>query len=126
MVLGEAVLILYVQMDGTGIPVVKKETVGRQGKTEGEPSHSREVKLGCVFTQTAWDKDGYPIRNPDSTTYVGAIEPAEEFGKRLCVGSLEARLEPRGKEGGHGRWGGMDLEPCRALFSRCRGDLREA
>jgi hypothetical protein len=62
MVLGEAVPILYVQMDGTGIPVVKKETVGRQGKTEGEPSHTREVKLGCVFTQTTWDKEGYPIR----------------------------------------------------------------
>jgi Uncharacterised protein family (UPF0236) len=84
-VLGEAVPILYVQMDGTGIPVVKKETVGRQGKTEGEPSHTREVKLGCVFTQTTWDKEGYPIRDPDSTTYVGAIEPAEEFGKRLYV-----------------------------------------
>jgi len=85
MVLGEAIPILYVQMDGTGIPVVEKETVGRQGKTEGEPSHTREVKLGCVFTQTSWDKEGYPIRDPDSTTYVGAIEPAEEFGKRLCV-----------------------------------------
>jgi len=85
MVLGKAVPILYVQMDGTGIPVVKKETVGRQGKTEGEPSHTREVKLGCVFTQTTWDKEGYPIRDPDSTTYVGAIEPAEESGKRLYV-----------------------------------------
>ena len=85
MVLGEAVPILYVQMDGTGIPVVEKETLGRQGKTEGEPAHTREVKLGCVFTQTTWDQEGYPIRDPDSTTYVGAIEPAEEFGKRLCV-----------------------------------------
>ena len=85
LVLGKAVPILYVQMDGTGIPVVKKETVGRQGKTEGEPSHTREVKLGCVFTQTTWDKAGYPIRDPDSTTYVGAIEPAGEFGKRLYV-----------------------------------------
>jgi hypothetical protein len=84
-VLGEAVPILYVQMDGTGIPVVKKETVGRQGKAEGEPSHTREVKLGCVFTQTTWDKEGFPIRDPDSTTYVGAIEPAEEFGKRIYV-----------------------------------------
>ena len=52
--------ILYVQMDGTGIPVVKKETEGRKGKTEGQPAHTREVKLGCVFTQTAWDKEGYP------------------------------------------------------------------
>ena len=85
MVLGKAVPILYVQMDGTGIPAVKKETVGRQGKLEVQPSHTREVKLGCVFTQTTWDKEGYPIRDPDSTTYIGAIETAEEFGKRIYV-----------------------------------------
>jgi len=85
MVMGEAVPILYVQMDGTGIPVVHKETVGRQGKADGQPSPTREVKLGCVFTQTAWDKKGYPIRDPDSTTYTGAIEPAEEFGKRIYL-----------------------------------------
>jgi hypothetical protein len=82
-VAGEPIPILYVQMDGTGIPVVKKETVGRQGKVAGQPAHTREVKLGCVFTQTTWDKDGYPIRDPDSTTYTGAVETAEEFGRRL-------------------------------------------
>jgi hypothetical protein len=80
---GEPIPILYVQMDGTGIPVVKKETVGRQGKIAGLPAHTREVKLGCVFTQTTWDKQGYPIRAPDSTTYTGAVETAEEFGRRL-------------------------------------------
>jgi hypothetical protein len=85
MVIGEPVPILYVQMDGTGVPVVKKETLGRQGKTDGQAAHTREVKLGCVFTQTSWDKKGYPIRDPDSTTYTGAIETAEEFGKRLYV-----------------------------------------
>ena len=83
--LGEAVPILYVQMDGTGVPVVKKETEGRKGKTDGQPAHTREVKLGCVFTQTAWDKEGYAIRDPDSTTYTGAIETAEEFGKRIYL-----------------------------------------
>jgi hypothetical protein len=31
-VIGEPVPILYVQMDGTGVPVVKKETAGRLGK----------------------------------------------------------------------------------------------
>ena len=82
-VAGEPIPILYVQMDGTGIPVVKKETVGRQGKIAGQPAHTREVKLGCVFTQTTWDKEGYPIRAPDSTTYTGAVETAEEFGRRL-------------------------------------------
>ena len=84
-VVGEPIPVLYVQMDGTGVPVVKKETVGRQGKTEGQPAHTREVKLGCVFTQTTWDKEGYAIRDPDSTTYTGAIENAEEFGKRIYL-----------------------------------------
>ena len=80
---GEPLPILYVQMDGTGVPVVKKETLGRQGKIAGQPAHTREVKLGCVFTQTTWDEKGYPIRDPDSTTYTGAVETAEEFGRRL-------------------------------------------
>jgi hypothetical protein len=84
-ILGKPIPILYVQMDGTGVPVVKKETEGRKGKTDGQPAHTREVKLGCVFTQTAWDQEGYPIRDPDSTTYTGAIEAAEEFGKRIYL-----------------------------------------
>ena len=63
-VVGEPMRILYVQMDGTGVPVVKKETVGRQGKSEGQPAHTREVKLGCVFTQTTWDKQGYASAIP--------------------------------------------------------------
>ena len=84
-VVGEPIPILYVQMDGTGVPVVKKETEGRKGKTDDQPAHTREAKLGCAFTQTAWDEEGYPIRDPDSTTYTGAIETADEFGKRLYV-----------------------------------------
>ncbi len=85
MVVGEPIPILYVQMDGTGIPVVKKETEGRKGKIDGQPAHTREVKLGCVFTQTTWNEEGHPIRDSDSTTYTGAIETAEEFGKRLYL-----------------------------------------
>jgi len=84
-VIGEPVPILYVQMDGTGVPVVRKETEGRKGKTDGQPSHTREAKLGCVFTQTTWDEEGFAMRDPDSTTYTGAIETAEEFGRRLYL-----------------------------------------
>jgi hypothetical protein len=84
-IVGEPIPILYVQVDGTGVPVVKKETVGRQGKTPGEPARTREAKLGCVFTQTTWAQGGYAIRDPDSTTYVAAIETAEEFGKRIYL-----------------------------------------
>ena len=85
LVVGEPVPILYIEMDGTGIPVVRKETVGRAGKRKGEAAHTREAKLGCVFTQTKWDEEGYPIRDPDSTSYSGAIETADEFGKRMYV-----------------------------------------
>jgi len=84
-VMGEPIPILYVQMDGTGIPVVKKETANRQGKIDGQPAHTREVKLGCVFTQAGWDEEGFAVRDPASTTYTGAIETAEEFGKRLYL-----------------------------------------
>jgi hypothetical protein len=84
-IVGEPIPILYIEMDGTGIPVVKKETVGRQAKAEGQPAHTREVKLGCVFTQTTWDKEGYPVRDPGSTTYTGAIENSDEFGKRIYL-----------------------------------------
>jgi len=88
-IVGEPIPVLYVQMDGTGVPVVKKETAGRQGKTEGQPAHTREAKLGCVFTQTTWDQEGFAIRDPDSTTYTGAIETAEEFGKRIYREALK-------------------------------------
>ncbi len=80
-VVGEPIKILYLQMDGTGVPVTKAER--REGKVEGQPAHTREVKLGCVFTQTTWDRKGYAIRDPDSTTYAGAVETATEFGQRM-------------------------------------------
>ena len=86
---GESIPILYVQMDGTGVPVVKKETLDRQGKTEGQPAHTREVKLGCAFPQTTWDQEGFAIRDSDSTTYTGAIETAVEFGKRIYREALK-------------------------------------
>ncbi len=74
---------MYVLMDGVQVPVVRKDAEGRAGRTEGQPARTRECKLGCVFTQTTLDKEGRPIRDSDSTTYVGAIETAEEFGFRL-------------------------------------------
>ena len=63
--------------------MVEKEIVGLQGRTEGQPAHTREAKLGAVFTQTTWDEEGNAIRDPDSTTYTAAIETAEEFGNRI-------------------------------------------
>ena len=49
---GPSIPILYVEMDGTGVPVVPKETEGREGRQEGQPAHTREAHMGGVFQQT--------------------------------------------------------------------------
>lgn len=75
--------VMYVSCDGTGVPMVPKELKGRQGKQADGTARTREAKLGCVFTQTSTDRKGRPVRDPDSTTFVGGIESAEEFGERI-------------------------------------------
>ena len=80
---GLPVPILYVSYDGTGVPMVPHEVAGRKGEGEEGLAKTREVKLGCVFTQTDRDEAGFPVRDEGSTTYVGAIETSEVFGWRI-------------------------------------------
>jgi len=84
---------LYICMDATGVPVVKAETVNRKGKGEGGQAKNRDVKLGCIFTQTRLNEKGLPVRDEDSTSYVGAIETPEPFGNRLYAEALRRGLE---------------------------------
>jgi hypothetical protein len=86
----KSTLKLYVSFDGTGVPVIKRETAGRLGKSATGEAHTREAKLGCVFTQTAVDEKGRPVRDEAATTYVGAIETAPKFGWRI-YGEAERR-----------------------------------
>jgi hypothetical protein len=81
---GPEIPVLYVEMDGTGVPMVSSETEGRVGK-QSEQARTREVKLGCVFTQTTVDARRRPVREEASTTYTGGIETAEAFGRRLYM-----------------------------------------
>jgi hypothetical protein len=83
----------YISFDGTGVPVRKNELVGRPGKQEDGSARTREAKLGCVFTQIGLDKKGRPQREPDSTTYVGAIESSTLFGWRIYAEALRRGLE---------------------------------
>jgi hypothetical protein len=83
----------YISFDGTGVPVRKGELVGRRGKQADGSARTREAKLGCVFTQVGVDREGYPQRDPDSTTYVGAIESSTLFGWRLYAEALRRGLE---------------------------------
>jgi len=58
----------YIRFDGTGVPVRKDELVGRRGKQAHGSARTREAQLGCVFTQIGLDREGYPQRDPNSTT----------------------------------------------------------
>lgn len=78
-----SVPVLYVEADGTGVPVRKSEALGRRAKDGEGDAKTREVKLGCVFTQSVTDEQGYPLRDPGSTTYVASFEPAADFGTLL-------------------------------------------
>lgn len=51
------------------------------------------AKLGCVFTQARLDERGRPVRDEASTTYVGAIEPAEAFGVRLYAEAVRRGVQ---------------------------------
>jgi hypothetical protein len=82
----------YISFDGTGVPVRKNELAGRPGKQADGSARTREAKLGCVFTQIGLDSKGRPQRQPDSTTYVGAIESSTLFGWRMYAEALRRGL----------------------------------
>jgi hypothetical protein len=84
----DSVPVLYIEYDGTGVPVIKAETEGRAGKQEDGTAKTREMKVGCVFTQHGIDGDGHPVRDKGSTSYFAAIEKSEEFGRRVYAEAL--------------------------------------
>ena len=79
----EPVPLLYVEVDGTGVPMVPEELAGRPGKQADGSAKTREAKLGCVFTQTKTDEEGCALRDHQSTTYVGSFDSAEPFGLKV-------------------------------------------
>lgn len=70
---------LYIAVDGTGVPVVPAAATGRPGKGEDGRARTREVKLACLFTQTTLDHDGHPVRDLHSASYVHTFDPVEQF-----------------------------------------------
>ena len=106
----KAVPKLYIAIDGTGVPVVRRETEGRKGKDETGKAKTREAKLGCVFTQTTLDENQRPVRDEHSTTYVGAIETAEAFGTRIYAEAIRRGVTRAAQvivlgDGAHWIWG---------------------
>lgn len=90
--------VFYVEADGTGVPVRREETLGREGKGEDGQARTREIKVGVVFTQAPPEKprpgaqaqgqengqrESRPQRVPGSTRYLTTSGKAQEFGQQL-------------------------------------------
>jgi len=84
--------ILYIENDGTGVPFRRKELAGKKGKQADGSALTREAKLGCVFTQTKTDGDGNPMRDPDSTSYVGTMGDCRASGEQLRAEAIRRGL----------------------------------
>ena len=82
---------LYVEVDGTGVPVRASETEGRPGKGEDGKAGTREIKLARFFTVSGLDDDGNPVTDPGSSAYVATFD-----GKAALAGLVEAEYLRRG------------------------------
>jgi hypothetical protein len=84
---------LYVEVDGTGVPVRASETEGRQGKAADGRARTREIKLARLFTQSGRDAGGRPVTDPRSSSYVATFD-----GKDALAGLVGAEYLRRGGE----------------------------
>ena len=84
---------LYVEVDGTGVPVRPRETEGRPGKSEDGKAGTREIKLARLFTVSRLDDDGKPVMDPGSSSYVATFD-----GKDALAELVEAEYLRRGGE----------------------------
>jgi hypothetical protein len=73
---------LYILLDGTGVPCVKKDMRGVKGK-DGKKPKTREVKVGVVGTYRRLDKKGRPVRDPGCESHIVSPKNAAEFGSLL-------------------------------------------
>ena len=89
--------ILYVSADGTGVPMMPEELAGRKGKQPDGTAKTRQVYLGCVFTQHRTDEEGRPVRDWESTTYVSTFKPVDDFGPLLRQEALRRGFGRAGK-----------------------------
>ena len=84
---------LYVEVNGTGVPMRPAETEGRDGKGEDGHARTREIKLARFFTVSAMDAGGHPVMDPGSSSYVATFD-----GKDALAALVEAEYLRRGGE----------------------------
>jgi hypothetical protein len=80
--------ILNIQVDMTGIPMQPKELKGVKGKQPDGSAKTKQIKVGCVFTQSI-DAKAEPQRDPFSSTYLTGFQTVFDFGHMLYLEALK-------------------------------------
>ena len=80
--------VLNIQTDMTGIPARPEELQDIKGKQPDGSAKTRQIKLGCVFTQSR-DAHGGPQRDPFSSTYLAAFCDRTDFASLLWSEALK-------------------------------------
>lgn len=80
--------ILNLQADMTGIPMRPKELRDVAGKQPDGSAKTRQIKLGCAFTQST-DAHGHPQRDPFSSTYVSTFGEVTDLSALLHQEALK-------------------------------------
>jgi hypothetical protein len=78
----------YVMIDGTGAPMVPKETAGRAGKQPDGSAKTVEAKIGRLMVQSGTGPDGRPLLQPGSTSYVATFEASGDFAGTVAAEAL--------------------------------------
>jgi len=81
--------ILNIQADMTGIPMRPEELKDIKGKQPDGSAKTRQIKMGCVFTQSL-DAEGQPQRDPLSSAYVSTFGEVSDLSNMLYSEALKA------------------------------------
>lgn len=81
--------ILNIQADMTGIPMRPEELIDIKGKQPDGSAKTRQIKIGCVFTQSL-DAQGQPQRDPLSAGYVSTFGEVSDLSAMLYAEALKA------------------------------------
>ncbi|MDR1392460.1 MAG: hypothetical protein LBJ62_00585 [Bifidobacteriaceae bacterium] len=69
----------YVMIDGTGAPMVLRETKGRAGKQPDGSAKTIENKIARMMVQSGYGPSGRPLLQAGSTSYVAAFGSSGDF-----------------------------------------------
>jgi len=85
--------VMYLGLDGTGVPMRASELVGRAGKRPDGSAGTREVKLVTSWTAEGRDAEGIPVRDAGSVSYSAAIESAAAHDTDATLSMFARRVE---------------------------------